>query len=319
MTIDWSKEIETTEDPPRPVRVLATDGKFRLPVIVEFPDGNVYFYDLNGEACPTALPALRSVPPKPKPVLMEGWVKLYANDGQWPSASSSVFTSEDDARESVTMREPLAICKVAWMSDGSPVPSEASEEEDPTRYGVCEVCVEKAVKAADEWRTKAEALQAEVDDWKSEWEIRCRTVSKTLDRRRINETEALKDEVERLQEVEREWCALHHAAVKELHAEVDKRNDSILDHLERIQAMKPVVDAAVDRFSGVKHRPEGQKSAALWEAVRAYQSKQVPAEPVKNCTTCRFNHIYHADEPCNVCAGNTRRKPFKSYWEPRHD
>lgn len=40
-----------------------------------------------------------------------------------------------------------------------PVPG----EEDPTRYGVCEVCVEKAVKSADEWRARAEARRAVIE------------------------------------------------------------------------------------------------------------------------------------------------------------
>lgn len=125
-TIDWTKPVETTEDPPRLVTVLyalGNDTPYGFVVFNITREHADEFWIMTDENRPT----LRNVaPPKPKPeaVRQEGWVKLYAQDGQWPTTSSSVFTSEDDARESVTMREPLAVCKVAWMSDGSPVPGE---------------------------------------------------------------------------------------------------------------------------------------------------------------------------------------------------
>ncbi len=57
-----------------------------------------------------------------------------------------------------------------------------------------------------------------------------------------------------------------------------------------------------------------QAAERLVVAVRTYQQspKKTAAEavtnvaemmgPVKSCATCRNSHIYHADEPCNVCA-----------------
>ena len=67
MTIDWTQPVETTEDPPRPVRVLATDIDDTLhPVGVWYPDAwKMVRYRIDG--CTGArFPTLRNVaPPKP--------------------------------------------------------------------------------------------------------------------------------------------------------------------------------------------------------------------------------------------------------------
>lgn len=101
-----------------------------------------------GKAVREKMDKLRNVaPPKPEPVLHERWVTVWG-DGTIFGPFKSRPVEEFSGSKTIY---------IPWMSDGSPV------EEDPVRYGVCETCVEKAVKSADEWRTKAEALQVEVD------------------------------------------------------------------------------------------------------------------------------------------------------------
>ncbi len=70
MSIDWTQPIETTETPPRPVRVLATDGPCaKFPVIAVV--GNAFHreFSLDGRQDETAhvIPlSLRNVaPPSP--------------------------------------------------------------------------------------------------------------------------------------------------------------------------------------------------------------------------------------------------------------
>ena len=106
--IDWTQPIETTETPPRPVRVLATDiDGSQFPIVAAIlglgdtrlgrcaNDGEHILLTSDGMAV-----RLRNVaPPKPEPIMHEGWVRLYAKAGQWPSASHNVYSSEDEARE----------------------------------------------------------------------------------------------------------------------------------------------------------------------------------------------------------------------------
>ncbi len=80
---------------------------------------------------------LRNVaPPRPEPVQHEVWISLYANGG--------TVTLTNNAHPALGY-EPVQCRRIAWMSDGSP-----PGEDDPVRYGVCETCVEKAVKRCDE-------------------------------------------------------------------------------------------------------------------------------------------------------------------------
>ncbi len=113
--IDWSKEIETDEDNPRPVRVLATDGPSPgHPVVVICADA-VRSFSLEGKPWSGGNIRLRNV--KPKPVLHERWVNLY--DGGW--MKSHTTKQGADKAASVTRVE----CRrIAWMSDGSPVPGD---------------------------------------------------------------------------------------------------------------------------------------------------------------------------------------------------
>ncbi len=68
--IDWTQPIETTETPPRPVRVLATDAFGAWPIVCMI-GGLVFRFTASG-VCADGQITLRNVsPPKPEPVLRE--------------------------------------------------------------------------------------------------------------------------------------------------------------------------------------------------------------------------------------------------------
>jgi hypothetical protein len=154
--IDWTQPIETTETPPRPVRVLATDRIGICPIVVMFENGDIVAVPLNG--CGANNLRLRNVaPPKPEPVLMERWINLYSN---LSGIAPALFRSESQALEiGRQWEEFIRPHRLAWMSDGSPVPG----GDDPTRYGVCETCVEKAVKRCDELVAERDSLKADLE------------------------------------------------------------------------------------------------------------------------------------------------------------
>ncbi len=81
-------------------------------------------------------------PTKPEPVRHSAWLCLTADGG------AAVAYLKPKGAFAVEVRQ------IAWMSDGSP-----PGEDDPVRYGVCETCVEKAVKRCDE-------LIVERDKWR---------------------------------------------------------------------------------------------------------------------------------------------------------
>ena len=260
--IDWTQPVETTEDPPRPVRVLATDFKLKgFPYLCAVDYGDYEAFALfSAEGWDTwRRTRLRNVaPPKPEPVLLEGWVNLYSDQNIKGTMQPSKRSADDVAREG-----RVECRRVAWMSDGSPVPA-SPEQFDQMRE------MAKLIRERDEWRTKAEANKKSVEYWAG-----------VADENRAK-AEALRAEVGRLGAVEREWCALHHSEIKAVQAQVDMRNDSILYHLDRIQAMKPVVDAAM-AWEG-KVLPYRQVDTDLIETVRAYKQtpKKTAAEAVTN-------------------------------------
>jgi hypothetical protein len=92
-------------------------------------------------------------PPKPEPTLHDGWIIVRPSDDlNFDWKAHGVFFSEEACSKTVEKMdwEGAVFIHAAWMSDRSPV------EGDPVRYGACETCVEKSVKLADEWRSKAE-------------------------------------------------------------------------------------------------------------------------------------------------------------------
>ena len=149
MTLDWSKEIETTEDPPRPVRVLFDP---RGVASAADMDGQLWWVTVDGDAIYRVGGGqinLRNVaPPKPVPVLLEAWV-VWTNDGRIDIA----YSREASAKERVKSWGGV-YARAAAMSNGSPVPA-SPEQFDQMRE------MAKLIQDRDEWRTKVEALQAE--------------------------------------------------------------------------------------------------------------------------------------------------------------
>lgn len=348
-TIDWTKPVEAK-----------INGKYR-PAMMLYELGNdaPYCFAVTVIANITAMfsmndpeaKTLRNVaPPKPKPVLLEGWLNLYQDKSLKGTLCATKREADDVARE-----DRVECRRIAWMSDGSPV------EEDPVRYGVCETCVEKAVKSADEWRTKAEAIRVEVDRLRTDRNAcldQINALNNDIEDMRSGEDDAAGKRAERLHfdnlalqagrdhwkfkaetaEVARDEAS---AKVEELQAEVEtlkllngtqltrigmlktevgKLSSSAMivqlnaenkDLLSVIDRMRPVVNAAV----AWEKAPPTANAARLWgrvtEAVRTYEAKQ--ADPVvKLCGTCKWGDLPTRSEPCWSCRSFTK-------WDPSHD
>jgi hypothetical protein len=161
--IDWTQPIETTETPPRPVRVLFDkDGRPEAAHIDDnhaSPSFNLFALErigagVNATRGMYSIPLRNVAPPKPEPVRYERCVALTDNGG-----FLSAWETEEQCREySKGIANVVKYRRIAWMSDGSPVPG----EDDPLRYGVCETCVEKSVKRCDELVAERDSLKAEV-------------------------------------------------------------------------------------------------------------------------------------------------------------
>ena len=269
--IDWTQPIETTETPPRPVRVLATDAYGEWPV-VGMIDGLVHRFTADGRPNVYSFTIRNVAPPKPEPVLREVWLNCY------PCGGVTAHTTEGFAHEAAYPdRETCR--RVTWMSDGSPVPG----EDDPVRYGVCETCVEKAVKRCDELVVERDNA---VRDFSHAMKL-VRSYAAKIDR------------------LETEVGHLSSAGL-------------IMEQKAEIARMRPVVDAAI-----VWERHFTKLAAdRLVVAVRAYQStpKKTAEEavanvaammgPVKSCKTCRF----HCNVAIESCTENGHRG-----WEAKND
>ena len=132
--IDWTKPLETTEDPPRPVRVLAIDIQDAYkdhPVAAYFPmvdnrGGYVAWYRLDGTSGGSGI-RLRNV--APKPVRHEAWVNLYV-DGV-VGAHRYKEMADKHATNGYGEIDPDRVeCRrIVWHSDGSPADDTVSREE----------------------------------------------------------------------------------------------------------------------------------------------------------------------------------------------
>ena len=146
---DWTKPVETTEDPPRPVRVLATDlDSSRWPVAVAIPctdegDMEVMCFSHEGSACDDNIRfTLRNAPPpKPEPVMYEKWVLLEKNGDLLD------YRSESQARDAED-EDTAEVRRIAWMSDGSPV-------RDDAMVGYHQHLMD-VISERGEWKAKAE-------------------------------------------------------------------------------------------------------------------------------------------------------------------
>ena len=143
MTLDWTKPVETTETPPRPVRVLATDFKakgFPYLCAVDYGDHEAHaLFSAEGWDTQRVM-RLRNVPATP--VLHERWINLFS-DGSWMIHRSIGASQAQSAHD-----ENVEVRRIAWNSDGCPVTSDAPDA--PWKEN------------SEYWKAKAEALQAEV-------------------------------------------------------------------------------------------------------------------------------------------------------------
>lgn len=192
--IDWTKPVETDENPPRPVRVLATDGPCaKFPVIAVV--GNAFHRE-------------------------------FSRDGLQDEASHVI---------------PLRLRNVAPKL----VPVEADR---------------------DHWKAKAEALQVEVHQLSSAGLI---VEMKAEVKRLAAENEALQADVARMKPFYRDVEALstkHGIEVTGLDAQILRLEDEI-------QAMRPVVDAAVAWVLPELRGSYAGDTQRLIETVRAYQDR----------------------------------------------
>jgi hypothetical protein len=294
-----------------------------------FENGDIVAVPLNG--CGANNLRLRNVaPPKSGPVLIEGWVNLvkastaYEGGTYWIIRNGAVWQTKDAAlSEADKMPDVIGTACIRLMSDGSPVPG----EDDPLRYGVCETCVEKAVKRCDELMAERESLKAEVERL-TQHAYLLEISEGDLERDRNNiktERDNAVSDFSHAMKLVRSYAT----KIDRLETEVGHLSSAglIMEQKAEIARMRPVVDAAVAWASLAQYNPP------LLEAVRTYQSspKKTAEEavanvaemlgPVKLCGTCRF----HCNVAIESCTENGHRgweaksEPVKSCDNCRHD
>ncbi len=218
-------------------------------------------------------------PPKPEPVLREAWVNCYAVDNVVGHATKG----KADMNVS---RNREACIKIAWMSDGSPVPGD-----DATRATVETLAEFHDSLEWDELIAERDALRLDLES-------------------RIQESNETRKVIANLTAGLTSWKDNANDALDELKAAND-----------RIEQMAPVVDAAVVWGNG---EPNG--AIKCFEAVRAYlrdvaYPKKTAEEavanvaammgPVKSCETCEHgpDHFDCDADPC--------LPPNFQYWQPQ--
>ena len=150
-TIDWTQPVETTEDPPRPVRVLATDRPGDFHVVVMHTDGAISTHTLHGTPIYEGGCRLRNVaPPKSEPVMIDFWINLY------PTFSGLPFGTEEQANSNATANR-VECRRVAWMSDGSPVPGGGHTN--------CWANYDLMVADRDDWKHQCEQWGEKASNW----------------------------------------------------------------------------------------------------------------------------------------------------------
>lgn len=279
--IDWTKPVETTETPPRPVRGLF--DKDGTPTHVEIGE---YVYTLSTgkqtliqapgitlrnvappKPCPTCTnkPCVNDgrfsesacfgfKPPKPEPVLNERWVNLHRDFVGYTWSSREL--ADWHAGDRVECR------RIAWMSDGSPVPGEDKTAE---------------YKADRDWLSqKYQDMIAERDILKAEIAHRDR------------------------------WLADARAEVLRMKPVVDaavawkRKEGGVSPYVTSSKADAALWGAVLTYLSSPK------KTAA-----------NVAKGPVKTCETCRwFNIGYHPDA-CKRCS--IRGDGLQLNWEAKND
>ena len=291
--IDWTKPVETDEDPPRPVRVLFTDSGLAYATEV---DGILWHLDINGnprchdtDGRPITL---RNVPAKP--VRHEAWVNLYGN--------GAMTKHHDKADAELFGVEPGRVeCRhLVWNSDGSPVTSHLQNAVDQPTDRVVEIAAER-----DAWKLAAHAQQERAD-------------------RMYEKVQELEATV-----LHREaYCADARAEVLRCKPVVDaavawKANNTVMrgpydaDLFARVHAYqsgpKKSAEEAVANGEGVfDENPQGGLTA---EQIAKIKGPWRKSEPVRSCQTCRHEGESSYEHPCYACLGYDCLAA--SLWEPK--
>ena len=174
--IDFTKPIETTETPPRPVMVLYALGN-DTPFGFVLTDGSNLMFSMND---PDA-PRLRNFAPEPpKPVRHEAWVNLYGN------GIATLQSSRTNADKVADHQERVECRHIVWNSDGSPVESDdLTEAEVELEIAKAERDMWKAqCERADKLRAEIERMKPVVDaalDWRSKYGVRRERASSVLE------------------------------------------------------------------------------------------------------------------------------------------
>lgn len=305
MTIRWDLPVETTETPPRPVRVLATDlaHTLRIAVAIEGMGTQVYPCREDGAVCGTFL-SLRNVPAKP--VRHEAWVNLYSC-----GLIGSLYANSKDADAAAAAYPDRVECRrIAWNSDGSPVEGDRIAEYKADRDWLSQKYSEM-ITDRDHWRAKAEYMEAGCVQWKAK-------------------AEAMSVELA-LMTQDRDACAVQADDWK------SKATQAPADAVDEHDQMRPVVEAAVawaEDKASYMYPNINDPAKKLFYAVRAYQSEQpaefatvggmldgiidsirdaIRGEPVKNCMTCRW------DASQSVCGAKGCNGEYSHYkgWEAK--
>jgi len=279
--IDWTQPIETTETPPRPVRVLATDIAGIYPVVGIIPDSTgsdfVWRFTADGRTTTTRQLVegevrLRNVAAKPVRHVVR--VGLRKNrHGDWIA----------DASPDEDIQQYRHIAVFSWMNDGSPVRGElpALASDYQKEIDALKAELQRTVNILDE-------VTRERDRWKEqsyEWTAKAAECALERDRMRTRDT-ALE--------------VMHH-----------EHGLEVVGLMAEIARMKPVVDAAVvwerhfsplagDRLVGAVRTYRGKSAIdygvdlprepdaldTLRTTLNADADDPEPLGPVKSCKTC---------------------------------
>lgn len=263
--IDWTKPVETVEDPPRPVRVLATDLPPPRTVALAIEGASPPVHAIQADYTVVNGFQLRNVPAKP--VLHERWVNLY------DTYSGSLYCSEKRAN-SEAGKDRVECRRIVWNSDGSPVERDYDDAMEITALR----------KERDDWKARAEALQASRDEARQQRD----DASRLIDRMRPVVDAAVK------------WADRGFTLRDPFEAAVFEAVRAYQDaELATSDSHEAVVDEVIDIWRKLRTDDEEDR----------YQSYI----RVKNCTTCRWC------DSRSVCGANDCLGDIHNYrgWEAK--
>jgi hypothetical protein len=275
--IDWTKPVETTEDPPRPVRVLFDRGGRPEAVHINdnhtAPSFNLFAIEhigagVNATRGMYSIPLRNVAPPKPKPepVLREAWV-AWDSDGM-----ETIWNSEKDAADRARHLRGVYV-RAAVMSDGSPVPGEAPEAPEAPWKENSEYWLAKA----ENIEKRQEATIKELIRWKQE----CKSAQAERDALRLD----------------LESRILESNETRKVIAALTAERDDLKAEVERLRTR---VDGVEENIDGM-----GPNGPVLQDCVAG--------EPVTPCVTCKH---YHGGTLayCSSCSGSNDHTREEMRW-----